>query len=64
MFAFLEANPSGGDPGVRMMRPMLFRTTAVIVGPPAGPLLAKCTASSKDLVSLCQDTQREIDKSK
>jgi hypothetical protein len=49
------------DSGLRMMRPMLFRTVAVIIGAPARPTLQNCINGGADLDRLCEDTLREID---
>ena len=49
------------DPALRMLRPMLFRTVAVIIGSPARPTLQRCVTGGGDLDRLCEDTLREID---
>ena len=49
------------DPALRMLRPMLFRTVAVIIGAPARPTLQRCVAGGGDLDRLCENTLREID---
>ena len=59
MLAFLE-NHSEPDPPLRMLRPILFRSTAVIVGQPAAPSLQRCTREAPELVELCQDALQEL----
>lgn len=49
------------DPPLRMLRPMLFRTVAIIIGAPARPTLQNCVNGGGDLDRLCEDTLREID---
>jgi hypothetical protein len=60
MLTFLHEHLTD-DPGVRMLRPMLFRTVAVIIGTPARTSLQSCIASGGDADHLCEDTLREID---
>ena len=59
MFAFMTTDVDSGPP-LQMLRPMLFRSVAVVVGAPAKPTLERCAAESERLRSLCQDTMAEI----
>ena len=59
MVAYLEATPPP-DMHLRMMRPMLMRTVAVIVGPDSVPALERCAEESAEYGSLCRDTIAEI----
>ena len=60
MLTFLHEHLTD-DPPLRMVRPMLFRTVAVIIGAPARPTLQRCVAGGGDLDRLCENTLREID---
>lgn len=60
MLTFLHEHVAD-DPGLRMLRPMLFRSVAVIIGTQARPTLQGCVASGGDLDHLCEDTLREVD---
>ena len=54
-------NSRPGDPGVRMLRPMVFRTVSVIVGPAARPTLERCAAGAGEYATLCSETLREME---
>lgn len=60
---FLRKDP-GDQKEIREMRALLFRTTAVLVGRPAAPLLSDCVATLKELVQLCGGALQEIEASK
>jgi len=60
MLTFLHEHLTD-DPGVRMLRPMLFRTVAVIIGTPARASLQSCIASGGDTDHLCEQTLHDID---
>jgi len=59
MYGFLSQDDSS-DPGLRMVRPMVFRTVAVIVGPASLGTLESCVSSESEYASLCQNTVEEI----
>jgi hypothetical protein len=59
MFAFMTSAGDSGPP-LQMLRPMLFRSVAVVVGVPAKPTLQRCSAESEQLRDLCQETLAEI----
>jgi hypothetical protein len=61
MLATLRKDP-GDDEQVRKMRPLLFRTTAVLIGRPALPLLSDCVATVPALSQLCGGALIEIQK--
>jgi hypothetical protein len=63
MLTTLRKDP-GQDEQVRKMRPLLFRTVAVIIGRPALPLLSDCVATVKELAQLCGGALQEIEAAK
>jgi hypothetical protein len=60
MLATLRKDP-GKTEQIQKMRPLLFRTAAVIIGRPALPLLSDCVATLKDLSQLCGGALQEIE---
>jgi hypothetical protein len=63
MLALMRKDP-GQDEQVRKMRPLLFRSAAVIIGRPALPLLSDCVATVKELSQLCGGALQEIEAAK
>jgi len=63
MLSFMIDAPDGGPP-LQMLRPMLFRSVAVVVGLPAQPVLQRCVTQVARLRGLCQDTMTEISTAK
>lgn len=63
MLVALRRDP-GQDEQVRKMRPLLFRSVAVLVGRPALPLLSDCVAALKDVSQLCGGALQEIETAK
>lgn len=63
MLVELRRDP-GQDEQVRKMRPLLFRSVAVLVGRPALPLLSDCVATLKDVSQLCGGALQEIETAK
>lgn len=59
MLAFLKDHSEDGPP-LQMLRPMLFRSVAVVVGQPAAPILQRCATEAPGLAQLCQDTLQEL----
>jgi hypothetical protein len=59
MLSFLTSAPPQDSP-VIMLRPMLFRTVAVVVGPDSRPYLEDCIASSMKFSDLCSSTVAEL----
>jgi hypothetical protein len=59
MLAFLKDHPEDAPP-LQMLRPMLFRSAAVVVGQPASPILQRCTTEAPSLAQLCQETLQEL----
>jgi hypothetical protein len=62
MLSFLASAPPQNPP-LSMLRPMLFRTVAVVVGSDAKPYLEECIASSTELSGLCSSVVEELDSS-
>lgn len=60
MLATLAKDP-GKTEQLQKMRALLFRTSAVLVGRPALPLLSDCVATVKDLSQLCGGALQEIE---
>jgi hypothetical protein len=60
MLATLAKDP-GRTEQMQKMRALLFRTSAVLVGRPALPLLSDCVATVKDLSQLCGGALQEIE---
>jgi hypothetical protein len=59
MLSFLTSAPPQ-DPPVSILRPMLFRTVAVVVGRDSKPYLEHCIASSTEFSDLCSSTAAEL----
>ena len=59
MLSFLISAPAQ-DPPVSMLRPMLFRTVAVVVGHDSRPFLENCVDTSTEFSSLCRSTIAEL----
>lgn len=60
MLTTLAKNP-GKTEQLQKMRALLFRTSAVLVGRPALPLLSDCVATVKDLSQLCGGALQEVE---
>lgn len=59
MLSFLKEHPEEGPP-LGMLRPMLFRSVAVVVGQAAIPRLQRCATEAPELAELCQGALQEI----
>jgi hypothetical protein len=59
MLIFLREHPEEGPP-LGMLRPMLFRSVAVVVGKPAIPSLQRCATEAPKLAELCQGAFQEL----